>query len=467
MKTVALTAGEYTAKLFLICAGKIETRQVGTGIDIAPPHADEVVAAGNYLINALIGIDILVLLVHIGYFYGLSYLELATIGRIQPHNKAEKGGFTRSVRTNNAYNTIRRQHEVKVVKQEFVAKSFCYMLSLNNLVAQTGTVGDEDFELLFFLLHVFVQQFVVRVQTGFSLCLTGFGSHTHPLQLAFQRLAAFAGSLFFLLHALGLLFEPAGVVAFPGNTFATIEFKYPACHMVKEVPVVSYSNYRTFVLLQVLLQPVDGFGIKVVGRLIEEQYVGLLKQQTTERHTTAFTTGKMFYRLVFGWTTKRIHRTLQLTVKIPGIGSVNDVLQLRLTGEELVHLVLIFVVFGQSELLIDFLVLCQRIYNGLYAFHHHFFHCLRGIEVRLLSQISYRISGREHHFALIGFVQAGDNLQQGRFTRTVQTDDTDFRSVEERKVDVLQHLLIVLLNGLVQPYHRKDNFLIVYCCHVS
>ena len=54
-----------------------------------------------------------------------------------------------------------------------------------------------------------------------------------------------------------------------------------------------------------------------VGRLIEEQYVGLLKQQTTERHTTAFTTGKMFYRLVFGWTTKRIHRTLQLTVKIP------------------------------------------------------------------------------------------------------------------------------------------------------
>ena len=121
------------------------------------------------------------LLVHIGYFYGLSYLELAAVGRIQPHNKAEKSGFTRSIRTNDAYNTIRRQHEIKVVKQEFVAKSFCYMLSFNNLVAQTGAVGDEDFELLFFFLHVFVQQFVVRVQTGFSLCLTGFGSHTHPL----------------------------------------------------------------------------------------------------------------------------------------------------------------------------------------------------------------------------------------------------------------------------------------------
>ena len=118
--------------------------------------------------------------------------------------------------------------------------------------------------------------------------------------------------------------------------------------MVEEVPVVSYSNYRTFVLLQVLLQPVDGFGIKVVGRLIEEQYVGLLKQQTTERPRRRSPPE----RCSTDWSSggqRRIHRTLQLTVEVPGIGSVDDVLQLRLTGEELVHLVLIFVVFGQSN----------------------------------------------------------------------------------------------------------------------
>ena len=176
---------------------------------------------------------------------------------------------------------------------------------------------------------------------------------------------------------------------------------------------MGYGDYRTFVLLQVLFQPVDGLCIKVVGGLVEEQHVGLLEQQATECHTTAFTTGKMFYRLVFGRTAECIHGTLQLAVEVPCIGSIDDVLQLCLTGEELVHLVLVFVVFGQAELLIDFLVLRQCVHNGLYAFHYHFFYCLCGIEVRLLRQVSHRISGREHHFALIGFIQAGDNLQQG------------------------------------------------------
>ena len=46
------------------------------------------------------------------------------------------------------------------------------------------------------------------------------------------------------------------------------------------------------------------------------------------------------------------------------------------------------------------------------------------------------------------------------------TDDTDFCPVEEREVNVLQYLLVVLLNGFIQPNHRKDNLFIVYCCHV-
>ena len=345
------------------------------------------------MVDTLVGVDVLVLLVHIGYFHSLSYLELAAVGSLQPHDKAEKGGLTCTVGTDDAHNTVRRQHEVEIVEQELVAKRLCHVLGFDDLVAQTGTVGDEDFELFLLLLHILVQQFVVGVQTGLSLCLTGLGSHTHPLQLAFQRLTALAGCLFFLLHALGFLLQPTGVVALPGNAFAAVELKYPTCHVVEEVAVVGYGDYRTFVLLQVLFQPVDGLCIEVVGGLVEEQHVGLLEQQAAECHTTAFTTGKMLYGLVFGRTTECIHRTLQLTVEVPCIGSVDDVLQLCLTGEELVHLVLILVVFGQTELLVDLLVLCQRIHNGLHAFHHHFLHCLRRIKIRLLSQISYRISG--------------------------------------------------------------------------
>ena len=174
----------------------------------------------------------------------------------------------------------------------------------------------------------------------------------------------------------------------------------------------------------------------------------------------------MFYGLVFGRTTEGVHGALQLAVEVPGIGRVNDVLQLGLAGEELVHLVLVLIIFGQAKLLIDFLVFCQRVHNRLHAFHYNFLYGLGGVEVRFLGQIPHRISRREHHFALIGLIQSGDNLQQGRFTRTVQTDDTDFCPVEEREVNVLQYLLVVLLNGFIQPNHRKDNLFIVYCCHV-
>jgi GTP-binding protein LepA len=55
---------------------------------------------------------------------------------------------------------------------------------------------------------------------------------------------------------------------------------------------VCYGNYRSFVLLQVLFQPVNAFCIQVVGRLVEQQDVRFLQQQTAQSHTAAFTCKK-------------------------------------------------------------------------------------------------------------------------------------------------------------------------------
>ena len=40
----------------------------------------------------------------------------------------------------------------------------------------------------------------------------------------------------------------------------------------------------TGILLQMLLQPVDRLGVQVVGRLIQQQYVRLLEQQSAKGH---------------------------------------------------------------------------------------------------------------------------------------------------------------------------------------
>ena len=202
--------------------------------------------------------------------------------------------------------------------------------------------------------------------------------------------------------------------------------------MVKEVTVVCYSNHRTFILLQVLFQPVDTFCIQVVGRLVQQQDVRFLQQQTTESYTTAFTSRQIFHRLVFGRTTQCVHRAFQLAVQIPCICSIDYILQLSLTGKQGIHFFGILVILRQTELIVYFFVFGKRIDYILYALHYYFFYSLGIVKVRLLSQITDWISRREHNFSLIVFLQTGNNFHQGRLTRTIQTDDTDLRSVEKR-----------------------------------
>ena len=50
---------------------------------------------------------------------------------------------------------------------------------------------------------------------------------------------------------------------------AAVEFQNPAGDIIEEVTVVGDGDDRSLVALQVLFQPADGFGVKVVGRLVQ------------------------------------------------------------------------------------------------------------------------------------------------------------------------------------------------------
>ena len=121
----------------------------------------------------------------------------------------------------------------------------------------------------------------------------------------------------------------------------------------------------------------------------------------------------MCHGLVLGRTTQGVHRTLERRVEVPCIGSIDDILQLSLTAEKLIHLVRVFVVFGETKLVIDLLILGQCIHDGLHTLHHHLLDGLRGVELRVLGQIAHAISGREYHFALVVLLKSGDNIHQG------------------------------------------------------
>ena len=228
---------------------------------------------------------------------------------------------------------------------------------------------------------------------------------------------------------------------------------------------MGHGDDRAFILLQVLLQPIDGLGIEVVGGLVEQQDVGFLQQQAAQGHAAPLTTAQVFGQLVAFGAAQCIHRTLQTVVQIPGIGSVDDVLQLGLTGKQFVHFLGILIVLGHAELEVDFLEFLECVYHVLHAFLHHFLDRLGRVELRVLGQVAHGVSRGEHHLALVLGLQARDDLHQCRFTRPIEADDADFGTIVEREVDVLEDLFLVLLDGFAHTHHREDDFLVVNCSH--
>ena len=166
------------------------------------------------------------------------------------------------------------------------------------------------------------------------------------------------------------------------------------------------------ILLQVLLEPVDALGVEVVGRLVKQQYVGLLEQQAAQRHAAALASREGGDGLVVGGALQGVHGALELGVDVPCVGGVELVLKLGLACQQRIHLVGIIEHIGVAEALVHLVELGQEVHDGLHALAHDLDDGLRGIELGILLEIAHRISGREDDLALIALVDACDYLEQ-------------------------------------------------------
>ena len=431
MQTVPLAAAEHSDFLLLISAGEVEARQIGSGVDVAAAHAECLGALTYDFIDGFVGQKVVVVLVDVCDFHCFTDIEGSGVRRLLTHDESEKGCLSGSVGADDADDSVGRQNEVEIVEELFLPKRLCQSMGLDNLISEARAVGDEDLELLFAGFLVFVEKTVIAVESGFSFCLTGFRSHAHPFELAFKSLAAFRRLFLFLSHALGLLVEPARIVSFPWDSLTTVELENPTGHMVEEIAVVGDGDDSAGILVQVLLKPVDRLGVEMVGRFVEKQNVGLLEKKTAESHAAAFTAGEGGDCLIVGRTLERVHGALELAVDIPGVGSVEMVLQFGLTRDKGLHLVGVFEDIGVGKGFVDLVEFGQHVHNGLHSLAHNFNDGFVGIELRILLEIADSVARRENNLALITLVDSGYNLQQSRLPGAVKADNADLGSVEE------------------------------------
>ena len=151
-------------------------------------------------------------------------------------------------------------------------------------VAQARPGRDEELLRLAALLGPLVgEQSFVSLDARPRLRVPRPRRHPHPLELALERAAL--GRLLLLLdrQPLLLLGEPARVVPLPRNARAAVEFQDPARDVVQEVAVVGDRDDGAGVFRQVPLEPGDGLGVEMIGRLVQEKQVGPLEQDLAER----------------------------------------------------------------------------------------------------------------------------------------------------------------------------------------
>ena len=178
------------------------------------------------------------------------------------------------------------------------------------------------------------QQLLVGAEAGLALGLAGPRGQAHPFELARERALAGVDGLLLARQALQLLLEPARVVALERDAAAAVELEDPLGDVVEEVAVVGDRDDGARVLLEEALQPVDRLGVEVVGRLVEQQQVGVAEEQPGERDAALLAAGQGRDVGVVGRAAQGVHRDVDVALEVPGVGRGDPVLEGGLLGAD-------------------------------------------------------------------------------------------------------------------------------------
>ncbi len=91
-----------------------------------------------------------------------------------------------------------------------------------------------------------------------------------------------------------------------------VELEDPAGDVVEEVAVVGDDQDGAGIIAQMAFQPVHALGVEMVGRLVEQQQVGLIEQQPAERDAAALAARELGDVGVVGRAAQRVHRQIDL-----------------------------------------------------------------------------------------------------------------------------------------------------------
>ena len=202
---------------------------------------------------------------------------------------------------------------------------------------------------------------------------------------------------------------------------------------------------RTRISAQVAFEPIDGLGVEMVGRLVEQQQVGLLEQEAAKCDAAFLTARKLGHVGIVRRAAQRVHRLLDLALEIPQALGLDLVLE---PG----HLVggVVGIVHGELVVAVEDRLLL------FHAEHRVALDVEREVELRLLRQIADLGALGDEAFADELGVQPSHDAHERRFARAVDAEHADFRVRVEGEIDVVEDFLAARI-GLGKTSHVIDE----------
>src|SRR6266568_1603539 len=283
MHPVALAAGELADLLLLVRAAEIERRAIGARIDLALAEREQILAAGDLLPYAVLGLQRVARLVDVAELDRLADADCSGVGLLLAGDHAEQRGLSGAVGADHPDDAARRQFEAQILDQQIVAIALGEPVGVDDVGAEPLRDRNDDLGGLRALVGALGDELLVGAiaRLGFRLPRARRGRDP----LALPRHGALARFLLAaLLHQpLLLLLEPGRIIALVGNAAAAIELEDPAGDVVEEIAVVGDDQDRARIALEMALEPGDRLGVEVVGGLVEQQQVGRFEQEPAQR----------------------------------------------------------------------------------------------------------------------------------------------------------------------------------------
>ena len=264
--------------------------------------------------------------------HGRRDFDPAFVGRELLRDELQQCGLARAVRPHDADALARFEFEREIADQRLSAHGVAHVFDSHDLVAEAAGLRDDELHAADAVWRRDCCGLFVALDSAEVAAEARLRGTPHPFDLAPQEALAFGFRLVLAVFARGLRSQEIGIGALAGIELAVVQLHDARGDAVQKTPVVRDEEAGAAVVCQKILDPGNRLNIEVVGRLVEQEQVGLCGDGARQHDLAEFAAGERAAEGVARRQVQFLRDDLDLASGVPGVVEREDALKLFLFG---------------------------------------------------------------------------------------------------------------------------------------